>query len=54
MCGIDLTINEAELWVLINHHLEAEERAVNKRNYPDASDEKARAEYLRSLATPKT
>lgn len=45
-------INENEIWVLINHHLENEERDAKKRDYPDASDEKARATYLRSLVTP--
>lgn len=54
MSGYNLTINEAELWVLINHHLENEGRDVQKRNYADASDEKARAEYLRSLLPTKS
>jgi len=53
MAGFNLSINEDELWVLINHHMENEERDAKKGNYPDASDEKARAQYLRSLLPAK-
>lgn len=44
-------INDAEVWVLITWHLDNEARDIKKRNYSDASDENARADYLRTLVT---
>lgn len=46
---MQVEINDEELWALINFHQEREERDAKKQNYADASDEKARAEYLRTL-----
>lgn len=46
---MQVEINDWELWVIINAHMDAERRHANRQEYGDASDEKARATYLRTL-----
>ena len=52
--GATISINDDEIWALINFHLDRESGDVKKGRYADAADERARAAYLRSLVTPKS